>query len=70
MATTAISTNYNHFLATLPPADFSALKANLSEMPMERGLMLNEQGEAVRHVYFLQSGMISLVVVMNNGEAA
>jgi len=70
MALTAIATNYNHFLASLPSAEFAALKPHLSEAAMERGALLHEQGDTVRHVYFPQSGMISLVIVMNNGEGA
>jgi CRP-like cAMP-binding protein len=70
MAMTATVTNYNHFLASLPPAEFGVLKPYLSETGMERDALLHEQGDAVRHVYFPQSGMISLVVVMNNGEGA
>jgi hypothetical protein len=36
----------NRFLAALPPHDFSLLAPNLRTIPLERGVMLHDVGEA------------------------
>src|SRR5881398_496987 len=36
---------------------------------LEQGVLLHEQGDPVEHAYFPQSGMISLLTVMGNGQA-
>jgi CRP-like cAMP-binding protein len=38
-------------------------------MPLEQGVILQEQGEPIERVYFPNSGMISLVAVMKQGNA-
>jgi CRP-like cAMP-binding protein len=58
---------FNRFLATLPPHDFSLLAPHLRTIPLERGVMLQDVGEEIEHVYFPHSGMVSLVVVMQSG---
>ena len=60
----------NHFLNALPDDDYALLRPHLRQMSFERGAMLLQQGEHADYVYFPQSGMISSVVVMANGEAA
>src|SRR5262245_18247806 len=57
----------NHFLGALPAHDFSLLAPHLRPVPLEYGAALHEAGEDIEHVYFPQSGMVSLVVVMRNG---
>jgi CRP-like cAMP-binding protein len=59
----------NYLLAALPPADLSLIKPHLREMRFERGVSLQEPGAEINHVYFPHSGMISLLVVMPEGEA-
>jgi len=61
---------HNYFLNALSAFDYALLKPYLRYIAFERGAILHEQGERVDHVYFPQSGMISVVVVMRNGEAA
>jgi CRP-like cAMP-binding protein len=57
-------------LAALSPADFSLLASNLTEVSLTPlGDVLQEAGEAIKHVYFPQFGMISLLAVMQNGSA-
>jgi CRP-like cAMP-binding protein len=71
----AITTNNgsngrNRLLAALSPADFSLLAPNLKDISLTpQGTVLQEAGEAIKHVYFPQSGMISLLAVMQNGSA-
>jgi len=59
----------NRLLAALSPADFSLLAPNLKDISLTQGDVLQEAGEAIKHVYFPQSGMISLLAVMQNGSA-
>src|SRR5262249_44898159 len=55
------------FLATLPPHDFSLLAPHLRTITLERGVMLQDVGEEIEHVYFPHTGMVSLVAVMQSG---
>jgi hypothetical protein len=59
----------NRLLATLQPADFSRLEPFLKQIALEQGALLHEQEDSVERVYFPQSGMISLLAVMGNGQA-
>jgi CRP-like cAMP-binding protein len=58
---------FNRFLATLPPHDFSLLAPHLRAVTLDRGVMLQEMGEEIEHVYFPHTGMVSLVAVMRSG---
>src|SRR5260221_5109807 len=60
---------FNRFLATLPPHEFSLLAPHLRTMPLDRGVMLQDIGEEIEHVYFPHTGMVSLVAVMQSGAA-
>jgi CRP-like cAMP-binding protein len=57
----------NWFLASLPPSDYAALAAHLRTIDLEQGAVLHEPGDPIEHVFFPQTGMISLVVTMMNG---
>ena len=59
----------NRLLTTLQPAGFFLLAPNLKDIPLTQGDVLQEAGEAIKYVYFPQSGMISLLTVMQNGSA-
>src|SRR5262245_66452563 len=58
----------NRFLAALPAQDFALVAPHLRSVSLEHGAALHEAGDDIEHVYFPQSGMISLVVVMRNGD--
>jgi CRP-like cAMP-binding protein len=58
---------FNRFLATLPPHDFSLLAPRLRTVTLQRGVMLHDAAVEIEGVYFPHSGMVSLVVVMQNG---
>src|SRR5437764_13580243 len=58
---------FNHFLATLPPHDFSLLAPQLRTMALDRDVRLQEVGQQIEHVYFPHTGMVSLVAVMQSG---
>jgi CRP-like cAMP-binding protein len=58
----------NHVLASLPAAEFEALRPHLKPFDMVQGDLLFDAGESVAWVYFPHSGAISLVVGLMNGE--
>jgi CRP-like cAMP-binding protein len=57
----------NRFLATLPPHDFSLLAPHFRTVALERRAILQDVGEEIERVYFLHSGMVSVVAVMPSG---
>lgn len=59
----------NRLLAALGPEHIDLLAPHLSNVELEQGAMLQEQGERIERVYFPHSGMISLVAVMQQGNA-
>jgi len=59
----------NGLLAALPPADLAALAPHLVEGPVERGAVLQETGQPIRRVYFLHSGLVSLLGMLPDGYA-
>src|SRR5262245_12490954 len=59
----------NGLLAALPPADLAALTPHLVEAPLERGAVLQEAGQPIRRVYFLHSGLVSLLGMLPDGYA-
>jgi CRP-like cAMP-binding protein len=69
MSKNGVGNGRNRLLAALSPADFSLLAPNLKDISLTQGDVLQEAGEAIQHVYFPHSGMISLLAVMQNGSA-
>jgi CRP-like cAMP-binding protein len=59
----------NRLLASLVPADFALLAPHLKEISPKQGVFLQESGDPIEQVYFPQSGMISLLAVMEAGNA-
>lgn len=59
----------NKLLAALPHADFESLKAHFTIVPMAQGTLLFEVDDEVDQIFFPLSGMISLLVVLKNGNA-
>lgn len=58
----------NRILSALGATELALIEAGLTIASYEQGALLQEQGEPIEQVYFPQSGMISLVAVMNDGE--
>jgi len=58
----------NRLLAALDPTDLAFLAPHLRQVPLKQGVLLQESGDAIDHVYFPQSGMISLLAVMEAGN--
>ena len=60
----------NRLLAALPRRDYSRMVPRLAEEALEHAEVLFEPGETVHSVYFPESGIVSLVALMNNGGMA
>jgi CRP-like cAMP-binding protein len=59
----------NKLLAALPHADSGALQLHLTVVPLVQGTLLFDVDQQVDQVFFPLSGMISLLVVLKNGNA-
>ena len=59
----------NHLLAALPHTDLEALRNHFIIIPVEQGTALFEVDDEVDQVLFPLSGMISLLVILQNGNA-
>lgn len=59
----------NRLLSSLTPADQDALSPYIVQVEIERGRVLYEPGDAVDAVYFPHEGVLSLMALMNSGEA-
>jgi hypothetical protein len=59
----------NRFLQSLSPSDFELLGPELRSMPLDHGQILFDLGGDIEHVYFPESGIVSLVVPVNEGDA-
>jgi CRP-like cAMP-binding protein len=55
-------------LSTLLLPDFTLLSPHLRDRDFKQGTILQEAGDAVEQVYFPQSGMISMLAVMQDGN--
>jgi len=57
----------NHLLAALPSEEYERLLPRLEPVPLPFLGVLYEGGEPIRHVYFPDDGLISLLIVMDDG---
>lgn len=60
----------NQLLAALPERDYLRLARHLEPVSLSLGQVLYEPGSQMRHVYFPQSGVISLLVAVSPSKAA
>jgi CRP-like cAMP-binding protein len=60
----------NKLLAILPAADFQQVAVNLDYIDLPRGTSLAKVGKPIEHVYFLASGIGSLVATTPAGHRA
>ena len=60
----------NRLLGALPRREYQRLLPRLAEEELEHAEVLFEPGEAIRYVYFPESGIVSLVALMRNGSMA
>ncbi len=69
MNTAAFDPFANKLLAGLPTNDFEKLSPHLVYGSFAQGMILTEAVSEIQNVYFPLSGMISIVVVMNDGKS-
>jgi CRP-like cAMP-binding protein len=60
----------NRLLASLPQAVLAQLLPRLEWLELPLGAVLYEAGSIERQVYFPTSGIVSLIYIMQNGDAA
>jgi CRP-like cAMP-binding protein len=60
----------NRLLGALPRRDYLRMLPLLADEDLEHGTVLFEPGEPIRHVYFPESGIVSLVALLKNGGMA
>src|SRR3954451_12138641 len=63
-----MSQSPNRILKSLPQNIFAAAEPHLKAVELKFGAVVAQTGEAVEHVYFPHTGVISLVVEMNVGD--
>ena len=59
----------NRLLASLSTNDFLLLAPHLRAVSLHTGAILHNAGDQIEQVYFPQTGMISLVTVMQSGAS-
>lgn len=60
----------NRLLAGLPPQDLCNLGTHLEPVALLRGEVLVEVGQRLTRTYFVEAGVVALVVVCENGTTA
>jgi CRP-like cAMP-binding protein len=64
------SPHQNHLLSSLPADEWERLGPEMEHRAMPLGHVLYESGDAMRHVYFPTTSIVSLLYVMENGASA
>lgn len=59
----------NHILSSLSPEDYERLAPHLEPVELQHGHVLQEAGELIKHVYFPERSMISLISHTTEGES-
>jgi CRP-like cAMP-binding protein len=57
----------NNILAALPPREFEQFAAKLRPVPLKLGEILYLPEQKIEHVYFVTSGVVSLLAALENG---
>lgn len=68
MSAERVSRYKNLILASLPRAELRALEPHLSPLELPRRYVLHEPGEKVEYGYFLEEGLASVVVILEDGS--
>ena len=59
---------HNRILAALPATEFTLLAENLSLIAIAPGEVLQRAGDAISFVYFIESGFISALTTLSEGQ--
>lgn len=65
-----VSNGVNQLLACLPPTEARALFSELEPVELRFRSVLHARDEPIRHVYFPETAVCSIVAVMASGDAA
>lgn len=69
MRTTTTPPGENRLLAALPEEDFDLVSSDTEKVSLALKEVLYEPGQPIEHVYFVTSGVVSLLVTMQNASA-
>jgi CRP-like cAMP-binding protein len=69
MSTTPRPGSENHILASLPPKDYERLAPYLEPVELRHGVIVQDAGELMNHVYFPKRSMVSLISRTARGES-
>ena len=58
----------NRILAALPPLEFALLAKHLTHVDLALGQTLHHAGEPIQHAYFVESGFISVLTILSEGQ--
>lgn len=64
----SIAMPQNRLLRELGSDDFTQLEPHLKRVRLTRGTALHPAGKAIEHIYFPESGMVSILTVMTTGQ--
>jgi len=67
--TQQIQHSANRLLASLAPEDLAALSQDLTAVTLEKGALLYEPGDEIDLIYFPHNAVVSLMTLMQSGEA-
>jgi CRP-like cAMP-binding protein len=59
----------NRILSSLPPEDYARILPDLKAIPLKFRVSLHEPGDKMPYVYFPNTGVISMLTVMEDGAA-
>jgi hypothetical protein len=59
--------NSNRFLLALPVRDYGVLAKHLRWVTFDSGSVLHRADSDIEHIYFPDTGMVSIVVIMQDG---
>ncbi len=59
----------NRILSSLPPEDYERILPDLKAVPLKFRLSLHEPGDKMPYIYFPNTGVISMLTVMEDGVA-
>jgi CRP-like cAMP-binding protein len=60
----------NQLLASLPPEVRAAMRPSMAFVELSAGTLLHEAGSVLRHVYFPETAVVSLVLPLQDGACA
>jgi CRP-like cAMP-binding protein len=63
------SARRNRLLAALPPAEYEALLPALEAVELKAGMALYESGRSQPYLYFPESGVVSLLYLLEDGSS-